>query len=82
MVFHQRIEDICIHSSVTRELQYKGLVCKCKCNFTKRSFQKENDCEYKSETFKRKKKKNKKIYEPLTVVTEVFAFSFILLLNK
>lgn len=79
MVFHQRIEDIDIHCSVTRELQYKALICKCKGIFTKHSFQNENDCEYKPETFKRTKKEQQ---EPLTVVTEVFTFSFILLLNK
>lgn len=58
----------CFHSSVTRELQYKGLVCKCEGAFTKHSFHKKKDCEYKAERYLREQK------EQLSVVRYVFSF--------
>lgn len=53
-MFQQNMmEAICFHCSVARELHYKGLVHKCEGAFTKHSFHKKKDCEYKAERYLR-----------------------------
>jgi len=52
------VEAICFQSSVTRELQYKGLVHKCEGAFTKHFFHKKKPREHKAKRYLREQKEH------------------------